>query len=199
MAKKKNNAKSHAGWNSVEWWLPHLKLAAFVIISYLATMALLPYLKGAESLGYAGAFLISMVSSATIVLPTPAFINIAQMASVLDPLWLGIAAGIGSAIGELTGYFAGKQEAAKVKNTGVYRQNEKLLRKWGPAAMFALAALPNPFLDFAGIAAGAIGMPVWQFLASVGPAKIIKYSAIAYGGLWLFGSCHVLLGAHVCF
>lgn len=192
-AKKTTAEKMAAGktkaddWKTFAFWQPHLRMAALILVFGLATNALLPYIGQAQQWGYAGAFIISLVSSASIIVPTPGFIAVFEMGKVLNPATLGIAAGIGSALGELTGYWAGRQESAKVEKTRIYKENEKALRKWGPAAMFVLAAIPNPFLDFAGIAAGATGMPLWQYLLSVGAAKMLKYTLLAYTGLWSIG------------
>ncbi|MCB0107342.1 MAG: hypothetical protein KDE53_15585 [Caldilineaceae bacterium] len=53
--------------------------------------------------GYLGAFLISLVASATIILPAPGIVVIMAMGAALNPFVLGIVAGLGSAFGELTG------------------------------------------------------------------------------------------------
>ncbi|GEM_PF-1025077 len=168
-------------------YLPHIKMLALIVLFWALTGMLMPYVLQMREWGYAGAFAISLVSSASIILPTPGFISIFEMGKYLDPLILGIVAGIGSTIGELAAYYAGKTEQKKLRESKIYKANEKALRKWGPAAMFALAVIPNPALDIAGIAAGAIGMPVWQYLLSVGAAKIIKYTALAYTGLFSIG------------
>lgn len=168
-------------------YLPHLKMLALIALFWTMTNAAMPYVLAMKELGYAGAFAISLVSSASIILPTPGFVSIFEMGRVLDPLALGIVAGIGSTLGELTAYYAGKTEQKKLQKMGIYKQNEKMLKSWGPLAMFALAVVPNPALDIAGIAAGALGMPVWQYLLSVGGAKIIKYTLLAYTGFWAQG------------
>jgi membrane protein YqaA with SNARE-associated domain len=49
-------------------------------------------------------------------------------------------------------------------------------------AIFGLAAIPNPFFDFAGIAAGALRFPVWQFLFWSFLGKTVKMLFFAYAG-----------------
>jgi membrane protein YqaA with SNARE-associated domain len=167
--------------------LPHLKMLGMIAVFYLATNAALPFVLSLHGFGYVGAFVISLVSSASIILPTPGFIAIFELGRHMDPLLLGIAAGIGSTIGELTAYYAGKVEQEKLKKTKIYKSHRDALLKYGPVAMFVLAVLPNPAFDIAGIAAGAIDMPLWQYLLSVGSAKIIKYTVLAYSGLLSIG------------
>lgn len=161
-------------------------MLALIVFFWLATAALMPYVEQMKEAGYAGAFVISLVSSASIIIPTPGFVAVVELGKVLNPLLLGIVAGIGSAIGEMSGYYAGKQERENVRKSGIYLHHEAAIRRWGPLGMFFLALIPNPFLDFAGIACGAIGMPAWQFAISVSCAKIIKYTAFAYTGAILF-------------
>ncbi len=58
--------------------------------------------------GYVGAFVISLIASATIVLPAPGIAVVIAMSAALNPYALGIVAGLGSAVGELSGYAAGR-------------------------------------------------------------------------------------------
>ena len=61
--------------------------------------------------GYVGAFLISLVASATIVLPAPGLAVIIAMSGALNPVVLALVAAVGGALGELTGYVAGASGA----------------------------------------------------------------------------------------
>ena len=139
-----------------------------------------------EQLGYAGVFIIALISSATIFLPAPGFAIIFAMSAFLNPLLVGIIAGVGSGIGELTSYLIGYSGSSKISRTKLYLQHEKGLQKYGMSAIFLLSVLPNPVLDLAGIAAGAIKMPVWKFLLATILGKIVKYLFIAYTGLYFF-------------
>lgn len=138
-----------------------------------------------SELGYAGVFFISLISSATMFLPAPGFAIIFAMSAFLNPVLVGIIAGIGSSIGELTSYLVGYSGSNKISRTKLYLQHKKGLQKYGMAAIFVLSALPNPVLDLAGIAAGAIKMPIWKFLLATIAGKIVKYLFIAYTGFYL--------------
>ncbi|VVB58484.1 SNARE associated Golgi protein [Candidatus Anstonella stagnisolia] len=138
-------------------------------------------------LGYPGVFIIALVSSATMFLPAPGFAIIFAMSAFLNPLLVGFVAGVGSGIGELTSYLVGYSGSSKVSHTKIYLQHKKGLQKYGMPAIFVLSALPNPVLDIAGIAAGAIKMPLWKFLLATIAGKIVKYLFIAYTGFYLGG------------
>lgn len=127
--------------------------------------------------GYVGAFAISLVASATIVLPAPGLAIIIAMSPSLDPLTLGIVAGVGSALGELTGYAAGAGGGALIPpaRQAQFERVRQLTSQYGPLILAVLAALPFPLFDFAGIVAGALRMRILSFLLSVAVGKSIKY------------------------
>jgi membrane protein YqaA with SNARE-associated domain len=89
---------------------------------------------------------------------------------------------MGSGLGEITGYLAGFAGHDAVMGTRVFREHRRGLEKYGPFAIFALAFIPNPAFDVAGIAAGAIRMPAWQFLLATILGKSARYILLAYAG-----------------
>lgn len=135
--------------------------------------------------GYFGAFLISIISSATIIFPAPGWIIIAGMGRTMNPLLLGLVSGLGSAIGELTGFLAG----AGVRNIVLedkktFENYTGIIRKYDIAGIAVLAALPFPLFDLAGLAAGALGIKWWRFLIGCAIGKVVKYVLLAYTGAW---------------
>jgi len=127
--------------------------------------------------GYIGAFIISLIASATIVLPAPGLAIVIAMSPSLNPIALGIVAGVGSAFGELTGYAAGAGGGALIppQRQAQFEQVRQLTRKYGALILAVLAALPFPLFDFAGIVAGVLRMRVIRFLLAVAIGKSIKY------------------------
>lgn len=142
--------------------------------------------------GYVGAFFISLIASATIVLPAPGLAIIIAMGRALDPVLLGVVAGVGSAVGELTGYMAGATGSAFIpeKQRQRFDYLHNLTDKYGAPLLGLLAALPLPIFDFAGIVAGILRMNVFAFLVSVAIGKSIKYTILILLGA---GSLHMLL------
>lgn len=132
--------------------------------------------------GYPGIFVVSLLANATLILPAPGWAVTFAMGAVFNPLGVALAAASGATLGELTGYMAGFSGQAVIENARVY---EKLLgwtRRYGALTIVALAAIPNPVFDLAGIAAGALRMPVGLFLLYTWIGKMIKMVALAYGG-----------------
>jgi membrane protein YqaA with SNARE-associated domain len=137
--------------------------------------------------GYPGIFLISVLANATVVLPAPGIAVVFAMGSVFNPLFVGLAAGAGAAVGEITGYAAGFGGQGVLEHTEAYDRIMNWMRRYGSPTILLLAALPNPFFDLAGMAAGALRMPVRQFLFWCFVGKTAKMLFLAYTGAYSMG------------
>lgn len=127
--------------------------------------------------GYLGAFIISLIASATIILPAPGIAVVIAMGTALDPVLLGVVAGIGSAIGELSGYLAGRGGRALIPHhrRTQFERLQRLTDRYGAPLLVLLSAIPFPLFDFAGIIAGMTKMRITTFLATVSVGKSAKY------------------------
>ncbi|MCB0118831.1 MAG: VTT domain-containing protein [Anaerolineales bacterium] len=134
--------------------------------------------------GYLGAFLIALIANATVILPAPGVAVIFAMGGLLNPLGVALAAGVGGAIGELTGYLTGFGGQAVVENTELYNRILPWVKKYGAWVILVLSAVPNPFFDTAGIAAGMARIPVWQFLLACWVGQTIKMAMFAFAGAY---------------
>ncbi|MCC7117358.1 MAG: VTT domain-containing protein [Anaerolineales bacterium] len=132
--------------------------------------------------GYPGIFLIMLVANATIILPAPGVAIVFAMGSIFNPVGVAFAAGAGGALGELTGYLAGYSGQAMVENTKVYDRIYPWVKKYGAWVILILSAIPNPFFDLAGMAAGISKIPLWQFLLACWVGQTIKMALFAYAG-----------------
>lgn len=145
--------------------------------------------------GYLSSFIISLIGSATVILPAPGLALILALGAHLNPVLLGTVAGIGAGLGELSGYLAGKTGRDLVNSQG--KLNSFLLHvttRFTTPALFILAILPLPIFDFAGILAGALRFPVLKFLGVVICGKIIKHVLAAYLGAEFFEMLMTRLG-----
>lgn len=139
-----------------------------------------------EALGYPGVFLLSLVANASIILPLPGVLVTSTMGAILNPFWVAVAAGTGSALGELTGYLAGYSGRSVVARNEWSKRVESWIKRYGDWAVLLLAIIPNPAFDMVGIFAGALKMPLWRFLLWCWLGKIIKMMVFAYGGNAIF-------------
>lgn len=137
--------------------------------------------------GYPGIFLVSLITNASLFMPMPGVVITTAMGAIFNPFWVAIAAGSGSAIGELTGYLAGYSGQGVVARADIYEKITGWMKKYGDVTILVMAIVPNPFFDAAGIIAGMLKMPLYRFLLWCFLGKIIKMLFFAYGGS-IFGS-----------
>ena len=147
--------------------------------------------------GYAGAFVISLLGSATLLVPVPALAVVFALGGVLKyPLLVGIVVGLAEPIGELTAYMAGRAGRLAFKNRrgALYTKTEDLMTRRGSLVLFVLSAVPNPVFDLAGVAAGASRYPLYKFLLACWAGKTVKGIGIAYAGYFGLRSILSLFG-----
>jgi len=163
----------------------------FQILALLFAMALSVFLiinraRVAEfqEYGYLGIFIISIISSASIVLPVPSWILVATLGGILNPVLVGIVSGIGGTIGEMTGYLLGYGGRLAIDNVPLYNRMVSWMKRWGSVTIFVLALIPNPLFDVAGAAAGLLRFPIWKFILFGAAGRIPKNIFFAYLGVW---------------
>ena len=132
-------------------------------------------------------FGLAALSTATLILPAPGLALTAVAGAAGDPILVGIVVGLGQAVGELTGYFAGSSGRSFLPETAAIAKLSEWLQRRGVIVIFALALVPNPVFDVAGIAAGVLRMPVARYLAAAASGKVIKNIVVAAGASILGG------------
>jgi uncharacterized membrane protein YdjX (TVP38/TMEM64 family) len=125
-------------------------------------------------------FALNALANATLILPVPGLALTVVAATVADPFVVGVVAGVGQTVGELTGYLAGASGRSALGADARTRRMAGWMRRWGAPILFVLAALPNPLFDVAGIIAGATRMPLRLYLVAAGAGKIVKNLVLAY-------------------
>ena len=134
--------------------------------------------------GYLGALLISLIFNATVILPAGNVVVLAALAAVLpSAILVGLAGGIGAAIGETTGYIAGYSGRVIIARRKMYLQVEGWVGRWGSIVIFLFALLPLIF-DLAGIAAGVLRFPFWKFFLICWLGRTLLYIVVALAGAW---------------
>ena len=135
--------------------------------------------------GYVGIFLISLLGATSVFIPIPYTVVIFTLGGLqtFDPLWIAVAAGVGAAVGEFSGYligFGGRRvigEKYKKKMDFL----TKLFKKFGPVVIFvfALTPLPDDLLFI------PLGIMRYSLLRAFIPALLGKFVSnfiIAYSG-----------------
>ena len=139
----------------------------------------------AQSYGYFGVFLVSLIGSTSIIIPIPYMVIIFSlgMQRELDPFYLAISGGAGSAIGEFIGYFLGYFGRTVISEKQQKKMNYvlKLFRRYGAISIFifALTPLPDDLLFI------PLGIMKYSFIKAFIPCiigKTLMCFIVAYGG-----------------
>ena len=135
--------------------------------------------------GYFGIFLISLLGAMSIFVPIPYTVVIFTLGGlkIFDPLWIAVAAGIGSTIGEFSGYLIGfggrKVIGEKYKKKMDFLM--KLFKRFGPIAIFVFALTPLPD-DLLFIPLGVMRYSVLRAFIPALLGKFVSNLIIAYSG-----------------
>jgi membrane protein YqaA with SNARE-associated domain len=137
----------------------------------------------ADKFGYLGVFIISFIGSVSVIFPIPYTIVIYLLGAVLDPVFVAVSGGLGSALGEFSGYALGYYGRAVVSEERRRKMDYmvKLFDRYGPAAifLFALTPLPDDLLFI------PLGVMRYSFLKAFIPAllgKMLMTFILAYSG-----------------
>jgi len=139
-------------------------------------------------LKYVGIFVLSMAASATLIIPIPGLAMTSALGAISpdpwDPLWVGIASGLGATIGEFTGYMLGYSGRMAMPYNKTYERVVGWMAKWGNWTIFLLALIPNPLFDIAGMASGILKYPAWKFMLIGAAGRLPKHILFSYLGYW---------------
>jgi uncharacterized membrane protein YdjX (TVP38/TMEM64 family) len=170
-------------------YLTTLRILALVgVVTFISVLFIYKnQVKKLEEYGFVGIFLLSIAANATIIIPLPGIAFTTAMGAILNPFGVAIASGFGAALGELSGYVAGFSGQGVVERVALYNR----LTSWmsvhqtlAYGVIILLAFVPNPLFDLAGMASGALKLPVWKFLIACSIGKILKMLIFAYAGYY---------------
>jgi len=162
-----------------------LTVAMFVLIIVFEEQV-----KEMQRWGYLGAFIISILGGATIIIPVPMLAVVAALASAMATPWevalLGFSAAAGEMIGAMIIYYTGHGAGRAITSNSqgrLQRGYEKMLRfieRKGAWALFLVTFIINPFFYPAAFACGALKFEIKKFLVIVVIGKLIKSMTIVY-------------------
>ncbi len=163
------------------------KILNIAIILCVIALSIVLYLlrdrvRSLGNLGYFGLFLIGLISNASIIAPVPGLIVLFTVSVILNPFWSALVYGIGSGLGEITGYLVGYSGKGIIEHQKYYPRLENWMKKFGGFTIIFLALVPNFLFDVAGMVAGVLKMPWYQFLIFVWLGRIPRCLLITYGG-----------------
>jgi membrane protein YqaA with SNARE-associated domain len=133
--------------------------------------------------GYFGIFLISLLGSLSIFFPIPYTVVIFTLGQTLEPVLIAVAAGLGSAVGEFSGYLLG-WGGRKVISERYRRKMEFLVKvfdRFGPIAIFLFALTPLPD-DLLFIPLGVMRYKIVKVFIPSLIGKFLMSLIVAYSG-----------------
>jgi uncharacterized membrane protein YdjX (TVP38/TMEM64 family) len=174
-----------------------------VVLTLLMAAAIVIYKDEVQTLqqyGYLGAFFISILGGATIVVPVPMLAVVFALGGVMPSPWLvGISAALGELVGALTIYMTGHgagRAIAGSKHGRIQKAYERMLdlvERRGALALFAVTSVVNPFFYPAAFACGALHFGLRKYIFIVLIGKIIKCMTVVYAGYFgLKGLFHAI-------
>jgi uncharacterized membrane protein YdjX (TVP38/TMEM64 family) len=135
--------------------------------------------------GYLGAFIICIVGNISIILPIPFALVVYAFGSTLNPFILGVVAGFGSTIGEMSAYFIGRGGRKVIEDRYGNRLDavRKLIEKHGVMVIILVSLLPIPD-DLLLIPLGMMKYPAKKLLAAMLIGKTGMCLFLAYAGAY---------------
>ena len=147
-----------------------------------------------ERWGYAGLFGIVLLRAASVVMPMPGGGIVFASGGLLNPLWgipapmaVGVIAGFAESLGEFTGYFAGLGGSSMLRERRIYKRIKGWVKHRPFLTMFLMSFTPPWLFDIAGLAAGAIRVPIRVFYPAVLSGKVIRDILVATAGYYSIG------------
>jgi uncharacterized membrane protein YdjX (TVP38/TMEM64 family) len=169
--------------------------ALVILLIVLASVSVFGYRQQLVHLrrwGFLGVAVMSFLGGATVVLlPVPSLAFTFAMGAVLDPWAVGLVASTAETLGTLTGFLLGAsaREALRGRTESETTRRHSIpprvlgwIERHGLWAVFCFSAIPSPFLDVVGVAAGALRLRMWKFLAACWLGKTIKTLTVAWAG-----------------
>jgi len=145
--------------------------------------------------GPAGVFLASLLGSIIPFVPIPYLFVVVLLSETVDPLILGIAAGLGGSLGKITSYLLGRFGYRLLGQQSKKRMDalRELIGRYGDLGVFIFALTPLPD-DVYLIPAGMVKLSFFRFLAANTAGKIILSTFVAYMGKTYFEYSRIFLG-----
>jgi membrane protein DedA with SNARE-associated domain len=189
-------------------------ILVMAITSVILTMAMFAAIiifneevKEMQRWGYLGAFLISILGGATIIIPVPMLAVIVALASAaatpFEVAMLGLSAAAGEVIGALIIYYTGHGAGSAInspKHTRIQKVFNKMvgfIERRGSWALFAVTFIINPLFYPAAFVCGAIKFRLSKFLIVVTIGKLIKCMTVVYAAFYGLKSLFHALGIEI--
>lgn len=175
-----------------------------IILTVLMALAIVVFKEEVQALqqyGYMGAFFISILGGATIIIPVPMLAIVFALGGVMPSPWLvAISAALGETVGALTIYMTGHSAGRVISSSKLgggfqkaYERMLGLIERRGAITLLAVTSVINPFFYPAAFACGALKFGLGKYAVIVFTGKTIKCMTVVYAGYFgLKGLFHLI-------
>ena len=134
-----------------------------------------------QQYGYLGVFIICIFAGGTVIVPVPGILFVFTLGSILNPVIVGVVAGLGEAIGVTTTYLAGStgQDVINKINSRLVERFTRWLHRHRILTVFLMSAVINPVYYPFALLAGALKFGLRSFFVTCWAGKSVKNTAIA--------------------
>ncbi|MDI6825792.1 MAG: VTT domain-containing protein [Candidatus Aenigmarchaeota archaeon] len=136
--------------------------------------------------GYLGIFIVSLVSSASIIFPVPSFVILFSFGAIFNPLLVAIVGALGASIGNTTSYILGLggKEILEDKYEKKLEKIKDTFKKYGaPFWIILVNATPLPD-DIVGIFCGIIRYDFRRYFLYMFIGEVILALLLSYSGYY---------------
>src|SRR5258706_14458676 len=141
---KKSDIQSETRGSKIRTNILRALALAGVIAITIYIISIREHVAEFKQYGYLGVFFVALLANATVFIPAPGVAIIYAMGAIFNPIYVGLAAGTGGAIGELSGFLAGFSGQAIIENSRVYERIKPWVDKYGGLGIFSFDSNPNP-------------------------------------------------------
>lgn len=143
-----------------------------------------------QGFGYAGLFIIGLITGSVAFIPIPGLILVFAMGSVLFPPLVGLVSGFGEAVGSILIYLFGYGGHAVMYRVPDRYTNmfERWLQKHGWLAVIFVSGVINPFFMSFAAMAGMMRFGLLKFFILCFVGKSTKNITVAYLGYFGLGA-----------
>ncbi|MFH0769154.1 MAG: VTT domain-containing protein [Chloroflexota bacterium] len=198
-----------------------------LLLSLLVLVALVYFqdeIRYAGGYGYVGVFFVGVLCGVTII-PAPTLLLVFTLGHVLNPVYVGLVAGLGGAIGGITVYLTGagmgtiwsrlwRENHILERNSNNNNMKKSIWHKFwdkgqvyynrlvgwiggkgGAWTLFITSAMVISPFYFAGLAAGSLRIGLLKFFLLTWAGKTVRYLFVAFAGYWGLSFVLRLIGA----
>jgi len=148
--------------------------------------------------GYVGVLVISFLAGITLFVPVPSVLVVFTLGAVLNPVLIGLIAGLGEAMGSMMVYVTGLTGARPMHalDSNVMKKFQIWMKTRGAISVFAMSAIFNPlFYPFTALS-GMMHFGWWRFFLLCLAGKAVKNTLVAGAGFYGVKALITLLGGH---